>query len=81
MGRLGHSPPALGRKASTDDYFSARGDFLLFAMFGVDAALLIDVLPHSGDSLLFAREDLIRVVARNWPAVIEPFELKGTGAP
>ncbi|KVE63648.1 hypothetical protein WI97_18525 [Burkholderia vietnamiensis] len=64
-------------EASTEDYFSARGDFLLFAMFGVDAALLIDILPHLGDSLLFAREDLIRVVARNWPAVIEPFELKG----
>lgn len=64
-------------EASSDDYFSARGDFLLFAMFGVDTALLIDILPHSGDSLLFAREDLVRVVARNWPAVIEPFELKG----
>nr|WP_248312904.1 hypothetical protein [Burkholderia ambifaria] len=64
-------------EASTDDYFSARGDFLLFAMFGVAVALFIDIRPHSGDSLLFAREDLIRVVARNWPAVIEPFELKG----
>ncbi|MCI0150354.1 hypothetical protein KNO81_31275 [Paraburkholderia sediminicola] len=57
-------------------YFSNRSDFLLFALFGHDAALFIDVQPHSGDPLRFAREDLIQVVARNWPSVLEPFELK-----
>ncbi|MCW0131858.1 hypothetical protein [Burkholderia pseudomallei] len=62
---------------STDGYFSARGDFLLFAMFGLDVALFVDIHPHAGDPLLFAREDLIRVVTRNWPAIMEPFELKG----
>lgn len=68
-------------EASTHQYFSARGDFLLFAMFFADAALLIDVLPHSGDPLLFAREDLIRVVAKNWPSVVEPYRLRGTLIP
>lgn len=63
-------------------YFSGRGDFLLFAMFGQDFALFVDVQPHStdpdhGDPLRFAREDLIRVVARNWPPIVEPFQLRG----
>jgi hypothetical protein len=63
-------------------YFSCRGDFLLFAMFGQDFALFVDVQPHStdpehGDPSRFAREDLIRVVARNWPPIVEPFQLRG----
>jgi len=57
-------------------YFSARSGFLLFAVFRRDAALFVDVQPHSGDPLVFEREDLIQVVARNWPSVLEPFELK-----
>ncbi|MFM0031865.1 hypothetical protein PQR70_37215 [Paraburkholderia madseniana] len=69
------------KQADGDAYFSARGDFLLFAVFGRDVALFVDIQPHSthplhGDPLRFAREDLIRVVARNWPSVMEPFELK-----
>ncbi|WP_193352952.1 hypothetical protein [Paraburkholderia xenovorans] len=68
-------------EASTDQYFSSRSNYLLFAMFFADAALFIDVLPHSGDPLLFAREDLIRVVARNWPVVVEPYRLRGTLIP
>lgn len=62
--------------------FSARGDYLLFAVFYQDIALFIDVQPHStrpedGDPLRFAREDLVRVIARNWPAAMEPFQLRG----
>ncbi|MFL9955490.1 hypothetical protein PQR65_19085 [Paraburkholderia nemoris] len=69
------------KQTDGDAYFSARGDFLLFAVFGRDVALFVDIQPHSthplhGDPLRFAREDLIRVVARNWPSVMEPFELK-----
>ncbi|MGU7778674.1 hypothetical protein [Burkholderia sp. PU8-34] len=57
-------------------YFSKRADYLLFAMFGHGYAAFIDVLPHKGDDLLFCREELIRVVARNWPELLEPFRLK-----
>jgi hypothetical protein len=69
------------KQTGGDTYFSARGDFLLFAVFGRDVALFVDIQPHSkhplhGDPLLFQREDLIKVVARNWPSVMEPFELK-----
>jgi hypothetical protein len=39
--------------------------------------LLRDVLPHSGDALRFSREELIRVVAQNWPEVLAPFEIPG----
>jgi hypothetical protein len=70
------------KQGDGQSYFSGRGDFLLFAVFGQDVALFIDVQSHStdperGDPLRFAREDLIRAVARNWPSVLEPFELKG----
>ncbi|MFM0406832.1 hypothetical protein [Paraburkholderia dipogonis] len=58
-------------------YFSKRADFLLFAVFGFDYALFIDVLPHRGDDLLFSREELVRVVVRNWPMLLDPFQLKG----
>jgi hypothetical protein len=61
-------------------YFSPRSDQILFAWFGRDVALFIDVLPHSGDDLRFSREELIRVVARNWPEVLAPFELKAVAS-
>jgi len=58
-------------------YFSSRADFLLFVIFGLDYALFIDILPHSGDDLLFARDKLIQVVAKNWPEWLDQFKLKG----
>lgn len=64
-----------------EGYFSARSDFLLFVVFGHDVALLLDIQPHSGDDLRFVREDLIKLVAQDWPSALEPFELKGVLAP
>ncbi|MDB5782323.1 hypothetical protein [Caballeronia mineralivorans] len=64
-------------KRGEETYFSARSDYLLFVWFGPDHALLLDVLPHSGDALRFSREELIRVVAQNWPEVLAPFEIPG----
>lgn len=78
----------LAEKPDEGKDFSDRSDYLLFAMFFQDVALFIDVQPHStdpkhehGDPLRFAREDLIRVVARNWPNVMKPFQLRGVVAP
>jgi hypothetical protein len=59
------------------EYFTKRGDYLLFAAFGYDYAVFIDVLPHSGDALLFSRERLIKVVAKNWPQFINRFKIQG----
>lgn len=64
-------------------YFAGRSDFLLLTVFFADCALFIDVRSHNtnpdrnGDPLLFAREDLVRTLGRNWPEVLEPYELKG----
>jgi hypothetical protein len=63
------------------EYFSARSDFLLFAIFGHDVALFLDIQPHSGDELRFAREDLVKVVTKNWPSFLEPFELESVLPP
>lgn len=64
-------------KRGKEGYFSARSDYLLFVWFGNDYALLLDLLPHSGDALRFSREEIIRIVAQNWPEVLAPFELPG----
>ncbi|MFM0572874.1 hypothetical protein PQQ88_31855 [Paraburkholderia caledonica] len=61
-------------------YFSERAPFVLFAIFGTDHALFVDVRSHKED-FLFAREELISTVARSWPAYVEAFELKGTLPP
>ncbi|SAK48257.1 hypothetical protein AWB78_00863 [Caballeronia calidae] len=58
------------------EYFSRRADYLLFAVFGHDYAAFVDVLPHRGDDLLFARQRLIEIIGTNWPELIERFQLK-----
>ncbi|WP_395350097.1 hypothetical protein [Variovorax sp. UC122_21] len=60
-----HLSPAASKGA---DGFVARADYLLF--FRVDAtnAYLIDIVPHKA-SALFVREELVRTVDRNWPAL------------
>jgi hypothetical protein len=47
------------------DGFVKRGNHLLFALFGRDDAYLVGVYTHRD----FVREDLVRVVVRNWPGV------------
>ncbi|MDO6386697.1 hypothetical protein [Uliginosibacterium sp. 31-12] len=59
-----------------DEYFSPRADYLAFCLVGGNVLAVIDVLPH-GTTSDFANPELIRTVARNWPDVMSPFELKG----
>ncbi|WP_369067546.1 hypothetical protein [Burkholderia gladioli] len=63
------------------EYFSARADFLLFAIFYHDDVFFIDIHPHSGDDYLFERDSLMMTVAENWPQVIEPFKSRSVSPP
>ncbi len=71
----------LGQKANPEDDYVARSDRLLFVGVGADDALFIDVRqhPHLGDADDFGWSDpeLLNIVHRNWPQVLQSHELQG----
>lgn len=72
-----HLTDAPARQGSS---FSERADFLLFSIVYADVALFIDVVPHNQETV-FSRQEIIQIVARNWPTVLERHQLKGTLIP
>ena len=58
--------------------FVERSDYLLFAIIADDAAYFVDVRKHHDPKGLgWVRQDLLRIVHSNWPALIERHELRG----
>ncbi|MGB7402655.1 MAG: hypothetical protein WA916_08740 [Arcobacter sp.] len=52
--------------------FVKRNNELLFLMIYKENVYLIDIDEHN-----FGNTDLIKIIANNWPFIIEPFEMKG----
>ncbi|WP_420449042.1 hypothetical protein [Candidatus Palauibacter sp.] len=58
--------------------FVERSDHLLFAITADDAAYFVDVRRHDDPERLgWVRQDLLRIVHSNWPALVEHHELRG----
>ena len=58
--------------------FVERSDYLLFAIIADDAAHFVDVRKHHDpQGLGWVRQDLLRIVHSNWPALVESHELRG----
>ncbi|KKB71298.1 hypothetical protein [Burkholderia pseudomallei] len=72
---LTDAPISEGASLASRDYFTERGDYLLYVMFVDDAACIIDVRPHS-EELPFCQQSLIETVVRSWPGLLRP--LSGT---
>ena len=66
----------LGRK-TVKDGFVERTDQLLFAIVSDEAAYFVDVRPHRDQGFEWVRQDLLVIVHRNWPALIEDRVLHG----
>lgn len=63
-------------KRRQGDYFYRRSDWLLFARVEQNAAYLLEVYHHK-EAAVFARKELLHVMQRNWPDVIESYRIKG----
>ena len=58
--------------------FVERSDYLLFAIIADDAAYFVDVRRHHDPvGLGWVRQELLRIVHSNWPALVEGHELLG----
>ncbi|CAI8833921.1 MULTISPECIES: hypothetical protein [Burkholderia] len=68
---LTNAPISEGASLASKDYFTERGDYLLYVMFIDDVACLIDVRPHS-EELPFCQQSLIETVVRSWPGLLRP---------
>lgn len=60
----------------TGEFFRPRSSWLLFAVFGEYFACLIDVRDHNEPSV-FSNVELFEILAKNWPEVVEQYEIKG----
>ena len=66
------------KKKPTNPFYDPS-DWLLFAHVKPNDIYLVDIHPHTKTGIdVFARKDLLKVLYRNWPEIMEPFELKGT---
>ena len=66
----------LSRKPGKDG-FVERSDQLLFAIVSDEVAYFVDVRPHQDQGFEWIRQDLLGIVHRNWPALIEARVLHG----
>ena len=57
--------------------FVKRSDWLLFAIVSDDDVYFVDVRPHRDHGFEWVRQDLLEIVHRNWPALIEDRVLHG----
>ena len=58
--------------------FVERSDYLLFAIITQNHAYLVDVRPHQDPQKLgWVRQELRKIVYRNWPELIESHILRG----
>ena len=59
-----------------NSYFSDRSDWVLFCMVGSDFIGFIDI-KHHGQKDVFSDPDLIKIVAENWPEIMERYKING----
>ncbi|MDF1511453.1 hypothetical protein PZE06_25475 [Robertmurraya sp. DFI.2.37] len=58
--------------------FVERSDYLLFFIIDENNVYFIDVTRHKLENRTeFSQQELLRIVKRNWPYLIEPYRLKG----
>jgi len=57
------------------EYFAARADYWLFAIFPDGRALLIDIRRH--DTTQFLQRDLLEIIDSTWPEVLATHRLVG----
>ena len=68
----------LRRRLDDSGRFVERSDYLLFAIIADDAAYFVDIRKHHDpEGLGWVRQDLLRIVHSNWPALVESHELRG----
>ena len=63
-------------KEVEQDGFVERSDYLLFAIIAQEDVYFVDVRPHC-DSLVWFRQDLLKIVYSNWPELIESKIIRG----
>ena len=56
--------------------FIERSDYLLYAIITQESAYFVDIGLHK-ESLIWVRQDRLRIVHSNWPELIEPYVLRG----
>ncbi|WP_249593622.1 hypothetical protein [Peribacillus frigoritolerans] len=62
--------------------FIIRSDYLLFFMIKDKNVYFIDVTKHQlPDRTEFAQQNLLKIIKRNWPYLLEPYKLKGISLP
>ncbi|WP_156168082.1 hypothetical protein [Vibrio coralliirubri] len=66
----------LSNEIKSEQYFSSRSDWLLFALVYGDIILCVDILSHSEQDL-FSRKYMLEIIYRNWPKLLEDYEMKG----
>jgi len=70
-------------KTNPNDKFYVRSDYLLMFILGFDFVCFLDVRPHSEshfndpDYPLWVRDELLEIVQKNWPKLLEKHEYKG----
>lgn len=58
-----------------DDGFVKRSNYQIFAWITDDCIYMIQVYPHKAD-FLYCKKELLNIVERNWPNLLEPYRLK-----
>jgi hypothetical protein len=64
----------------SNQFFSDRSEWLMFAITGTDFVAIIDIRHHKEENL-FSNPELIKIIYETWPELMERFELKGIMAP
>lgn len=74
---LYHLHISTNRTNAADPFFARTGP-VIFAMFTEDAAYFVDIYNHGpGFPEAWTRTQLLEIVWRAWPAVLEPFRMRG----
>ncbi len=61
------------------DGFAKRSDYQIFAWVTDDCLYLIQIYPHDRrkEPYLYSKQELVRIVERNWPQLLEPHRIPG----
>ena len=66
-------------KRFREDGFAKRSDYQIFAWVAEDCLYMIQIYPHDSrkEPFLYAKQELVRIVERNWPQLLEPYRIPG----
>lgn len=68
----------LSSEIDPEEYFSVRSDWLLFSLVYDDVICCVDVSHHK-DKNVFSRRKMLEIIYRNWPSILEPYNMGGIG--